>query len=54
MSLSQRIASSLNQFFRDGLDMMGGADGEAIDRLLDEYLLSDEEEGSHGLPGSER
>ena len=34
------------------LDFMGGADGEAIDRLLDEYFPDDVEGGGPGLPGS--
>ena len=38
---------------RDGLDMMGRADGEAIDRLLDDYLLSEEEVGD-GLPAGSK
>ena len=49
MSRYQRVASAFYQFMRDGLDMMGGADGEAIDRLLNDYLLSEEEVGD-GLP----
>lgn len=40
----------MNQFITDGLDFMGGADREEIDRLLDEYLLVQED--GHGLPGS--
>ena len=53
MSRYQRVASAFNQFMRDGLDMMGGADGEAIDRLLDDYLLSEEEVGD-GLPAGSK
>ena len=53
MSRYQKVASAFNQFMRDGLDMMGGADGEAIDRLLDDYLLSEEEVGD-GLPAGSK
>ena len=53
VSRYQRVASAFNQFMRDGLDMMGGADGEAIDRLLDDYLLSEEEAGD-GLPAGSK
>ncbi len=49
MSGPQRIASALNRWARAGIDQMGGADGEALDRLLDEFF--GEEEGSHPLPG---
>ena len=50
MSRYQRVASAFNQFMRDGLDMMGGADGKAIDRLLDDYLL----EVWDGLPAGSK
>jgi hypothetical protein len=31
--------------------MMGGADGEALNCLLDEYFPCDEQEGSNPFPG---
>ena len=40
--LDVSVSESSICFQPDGLDMMGGADGEAIDRLLDDYLLSEE------------
>ena len=49
MSGYQRVASAFNRYWEDG---MGGADGEAIDRLLDEYFPDDVEGGGPGLPGS--
>ena len=52
MSGYQRVASAFNRYWEDGLDFMGGADGEAIDRLLDEYFPDDVEGGGPGLPGS--
>ena len=47
MSAAQRIASALNQWEQDGRDMMGGADGDALDRLLGDYFDVGEE-GSCG------
>ena len=44
MSGAERMASALNQWKKDGLDMMGGADGDALDHLLDDYFQCDEEE----------
>ena len=52
MSGANSIAKALNNWVRDGLDIMGGADGAALNRLLDEYFISDGEEGSDPLPGS--
>ena len=49
MSATQRIASALNQWERDGRDMMGGADGDALDCLLGDYF-DFREEGSE-IPG---
>ena len=54
MSGYQRVASAFNRYWEDGLDFMGGANGEAIDRLLDEYFPDDVEGGGPGLPGSKR
>lgn len=44
-------AGALNRWAIEGLDMMGGADGEALDRLLDEYFCGGEE-GRGQIPGS--
>jgi hypothetical protein len=38
MSGAERIAKELNKWAREGLDMMGGADGQALNRLLDDYF----------------
>jgi hypothetical protein len=51
MSKAQRIASALNEWVRDGLESMGGADSEALNGLLDDYFLCQEQEGSHQVPG---
>ena len=51
MSGPERIASVLNRFARNGLDTMGGDDGEEMDRLLHEYFNCGEHE-QEDLPGS--
>ena len=35
---AERVAGALNRWASEGLDMMGGADGTALDYLLDEFL----------------
>ena len=45
MSGAQRIARELNRLVKDGFDGMGGADGEALNRLLEDYY------GEEELPG---
>ena len=44
MSEASKVAQALNLWAREGLDMMGGADGKALDELLNEFLVE---------PGSE-
>ena len=43
-SEASKVAQALNLWVREGLDMMGGADGKALDELLNEFLVE---------PGSE-
>lgn len=49
MSAAQRIASAFNECTRHSLDVMGGVDGDALERLIDDYY--DYEEGSGAVPG---
>jgi hypothetical protein len=51
MSGAQRLASELNRLASNDLDWVGGADREAVNRLLDDYFLSEEEAGMQPLPG---
>ena len=51
MSGPERIASALNRFARNGLNTMGGSDGEEMDRLLHEYFNCGEHE-QEDPPGS--
>ncbi len=41
MSGPEGIANSLNRWARDGLDIVGGADGDALNLLVSEYFDSD-------------
>ena len=50
MSRAEIVASALNAFIRDRLDMMGGANGEEMDRLVEEFINLGDEEGSNPLP----
>jgi hypothetical protein len=52
MSAEQNIADAMNRWAKDGLDMMGGADGVGLNRLLDDYFLL--EDGDPPLPGCKR
>ena len=36
--MAKNIAAALNAWTREGLDMLGGADGEALGKLLDDYM----------------
>ncbi len=42
MSGAEEIATALNRFRRDGLDLMGGADSEALAHLLEDYFGQEE------------
>ena len=39
MSTARKVANAFNRWAREGLDMMGGADGAALEELLDEFLI---------------
>ncbi len=41
MSGPERLANSLNRWARDGLDTVGGADGDALNHLILEYFDSE-------------
>ena len=52
MSGADRIARALNNWASEGLDTVGGADGEALDRLLSEYFCGeDAEDGNDQIAG---
>ncbi len=38
------LARALNLRHRDGLDMMGGADGEALEELISEFMAPGSED----------
>lgn len=42
MSEASKVAQALNLWARERLDMMGGADGKALDDLLNEFLVEPE------------
>ena len=44
MSRAADLAKRLNSWARDGLDMMGGADGVEISDLISTFMACDEEE----------
>ena len=48
MSKEAKFARQFNSWRREGRDLMGGADGEAIDELLNDIL--DDEPGSEDHP----
>ena len=49
MPTADKVAQELNRWAKEGLDMLGGSDGEALDRLLDDYF--DNEDHEPQLPG---
>ncbi len=44
MSEARNLARALNLSHRDGLDMMGGADAEAIEELINEFMAPGSED----------
>ncbi len=44
MSEARNLARALNLSHRDGLDIMGGADAEAIEELINEFLAPGSED----------
>ncbi len=44
MSEARNLAGALNLSHRDGLDMMGGADAEAIEELINEFMAPGSED----------
>ena len=44
MSGADSVARALNSWASEGLDTLGGADGEALDRLLHEYFCEDDDQ----------
>ena len=47
MSKAHTVACAFNSWLRGGRDLMGGADGEAIDELLSELLAEPGSEPHH-------
>lgn len=41
MSTAEDVARALNRWTREGLDIVGGSDGEALSRLLEDYFDTD-------------
>ncbi len=44
MSEARNLARALNLGHRDGLDMMGGGDAEAIEELINEFMAPGSED----------
>ncbi len=44
MSEAWNLAKALNLRHRDGLDTMGGADGEALEELISEFMAPGSED----------
>jgi len=44
MSKASKVARALNLCHRNGLDLMGGADAEAIEELISEFMAPGSEE----------
>ena len=42
MSGPKGIANTLNRWARDGLNIVGGPDGDALNRLISEYFDNDQ------------